>query len=173
MCCHEWRFLFPFLEDMLHPKRRRTSNSNVPEQKSEPKEQSRSQSQQSSPSQSEHEPTHVKKSISCSYPSSRVHPLFRQKIFSPTCYRLNTLPVNQTNTKHGISRMSPDLYLSSEHPNQIQHEHANVICADACRAQCKAAESVSVGRNLVWHARLLLETVFLWDGSKLILVTDS
>ncbi|XP_011092156.1 acyl-CoA-binding domain-containing protein 4-like isoform X2 [Sesamum indicum] len=138
-----------FSSDMLHPKRRRTSNSNVPEQKSEPKEQSRSQSQQSSPSQSEHEPTHVKKSISCSYPSSRVHPLFRQKIFSPTCYRLNTLPVNQTNTKHGISRMSPDLYLSSEHPNQIQHEHANVICADACRAQCKAAESVSVGRNLI------------------------
>ncbi|KAL0454637.1 UNVERIFIED_CONTAM: Rho GTPase-activating protein gacHH [Sesamum latifolium] len=140
---------FCFSSDMLHPKRRRTSNSNVPEQKSEPEEHSRSQSQQSSPSQSEHEPTHVKKSISCSYPSSRVHPLFRQKMFSPSCYRLNTLPVNQTNTKQAISRMSPDIYLSSEHPNQMKQEHANVICADACRAQCKAAESISMGRNLI------------------------
>ncbi|KAL0375836.1 UNVERIFIED_CONTAM: Rho GTPase-activating protein gacHH [Sesamum calycinum] len=140
---------FCFSSDMLHPKRRRTSNSNVPEQKSEPEEHSRSQSQQSSPSQSEHEPTHVKKSISCSYPSSRVHPLFRQKIFSPSCYRLNTLPVNQTNTKHAISRTSPDIYLSSEHPNQIKQGHATLNCADAYRAQCNAAESLSMGRNLI------------------------
>ncbi|KAK4424527.1 Rho GTPase-activating protein gacHH [Sesamum alatum] len=140
---------FCFSSDMLHPKRRRTSNSNAPEQKFEPEEHSRSQSQQSSPSQSEHEPTHVKKSISCSYPSSRVHPLFRQKIFSPSCYRLNNLPVNLTNKKHAITRTSPEIYLSSEHPNQIKQEHANVICADACRAQCKAAESLSMGRNLI------------------------
>ncbi|KAI3448477.1 hypothetical protein Pfo_005142 [Paulownia fortunei] len=143
-----------FSSDMLHPKRRRTSNnSKLPEKKPELEEHSLSQSQQSSPSQSDHERTPAKKSISSSYPSSRVHPLFRQKNSSPNCYQLNNVRLNQGNPKHAISRTCPNIYLSSEHPNQIKQGHRNVICTDACRVQCNAAESISLEagklRNLI------------------------
>lgn len=139
---------------MLHPKRRRTSNSKFPEKNPEPEEQhSLSRSQQSSPSQSDHEQTPVKKNTSSSYPSSRVHPLFRQNISSPSYYQPNNVPLNQTNSKHAISRTCRDIYLSSEHPNQIKQEHRNIICNDACQAQCNVAESLSLEagkiRNLV------------------------
>ncbi|KAG8363912.1 hypothetical protein BUALT_Bualt19G0071800 [Buddleja alternifolia] len=137
---------FRFSSDMLHPKRRRTSNSKVTEKKPDTDEHSLSQSQQSSPSQSDHEQTPVKKSVGSSYPFSRVHPLFRQKISCPSRYhQLNNVLINQTNPpKHAISRTCPDIYSSSEHPNQIKQEHINVICSDGCRAHCKASESLSL-----------------------------
>ncbi|KAK6143847.1 hypothetical protein DH2020_024195 [Rehmannia glutinosa] len=142
-----------FSSDMLHPKRRRTSNSTLPERKPEPDEHSLSPSQQSSPSQSDHEQIPAKKNINGSYPSSRVHPLFRQKLATPSCYEQNNVPMYQTHPKHAISKTCPDIYSSSEHPNQIKPQHRNVICSDACRAQCNAAESLSLEagkcRNLI------------------------
>lgn len=139
---------FLFLEDMLHPKRRRTSNSKLLEGKLDHEPHSLSQSQQSSPSQSDHEQTPATKGINGSYPSSRVHPLFRQRV---------PVPINP---KMAIPRTCPDIYSSSDHPNQMKQEHIrNVIYNDACRVQCNAAESLSVEagkfKNMVRYIILL------------------
>ncbi|KAL6514818.1 hypothetical protein OROGR_020397 [Orobanche gracilis] len=61
-----------FSSDMLHPKRRRLSNSKLPERKPEPEEHSRLPSHQSSPSQSDHDQVPSTKSINGIYPSSRI-----------------------------------------------------------------------------------------------------
>ncbi|GFP87936.1 tip elongation aberrant protein 1 [Phtheirospermum japonicum] len=130
-----------FSSDMLHPKRRRTSNLNLLQRKPEPEEHSNSPSQQSSPSQSDHDQVPIKKIINGPY-SSRVHPMFRQKI-----YELSNTPVNQTNPKHTLP--SPKIFLSSEHPinnKPIKLENKNVIRSDVCR--CNAAEE-SVSQNLI------------------------
>ncbi|KAL6513308.1 hypothetical protein OROGR_020794 [Orobanche gracilis] len=143
-----------FSSDMLHPKRRRLSNSKLPERKPEPEEHSRLPSHQSSPSQSDHDQVPSTKSINGIYPSSRVHPMLRQKLSTPSCYELdnNGPTINQTNSKHTISKICPDIFEPSEHPNQMKSDTRNIIRTDACR--CNAAEeslSLEAGkvRNLI------------------------
>lgn len=130
----------------MHPKRRRTSNSKVLEGSLELKEHCVARSQQSSPSKSDHDQTSVQKNIGTSYPSSRAHMLFRQNTSTPNSFPLNNSASNQSNSRHSISRTFHDVYPALDHPNQ---EHKNVVCSDACRAQCSAAESLGKTRNLV------------------------
>lgn len=131
----------------MHPKRRRTSNSKVLEDSLELKEHSVARSQQSSPTKSDHDQTPVQKNIGTSYPSSRVHHmLFRENTSTPNSFPLNKVALNQSNSRHSISRTFHDMYPTSEHPNP---EHKNVVCSDACRAQCSAAEPLGKTRNLV------------------------
>ncbi|KAL1545983.1 tip elongation aberrant protein 1-like isoform X1 [Salvia divinorum] len=140
---------FRFGSGRLHPKRRRTSNSKLPEDALELKEHSISLSQQSSPSsQSDHEQAPMQKNTGNSYSSPRVHMMFRQNASTPNCFQL---PSNQASSRHAVSRTFPKIYPSLEHPNQVKPEHKNVICSDACRVQCNAAESLSLGktRNLM------------------------
>ncbi|KAH6805852.1 hypothetical protein C2S51_030683 [Perilla frutescens var. frutescens] len=136
---------FRFGSGTLHPKRRRTSNSKFLEDNVEAIEHSTSLSQHSSPSQSDHEQTPMQKNTGTSYPSSRVHMLFRQNVSSSNCYQLNNAPLNQTSSRHAISRPFPDIYPSWEHPSQLKQEHKNMICS--------AADSLSLGsgktRNLM------------------------
>ncbi|KAL3638216.1 hypothetical protein CASFOL_017587 [Castilleja foliolosa] len=124
-----------FSSDMLHPKRRRTSNSNFPARKPEPEEHSNSPTQQSSPSQSDHDQIPTKKSINGHYSSSRVHPMFRQKV-----YEFSNAPINQMNPKHTLP--SPKIFLSSEHSNN----NNQLMKLAPCR--CNAADE-SLSRNLI------------------------
>ncbi|XP_057778814.1 tip elongation aberrant protein 1-like isoform X2 [Salvia miltiorrhiza] len=144
---------FRFGSGRLHPKRRRTSNSKLPEDSLELKEHSVSRSQQSSPSsQSDHEQTHMQKNAGTSYSSSpRVHMMFRQNTPNPNSFQLNNVPSNQASSRHAASTTFPEMYPSSEHPKQAKHDHKNAICSDACRVQCNAAETLSLGktRNLM------------------------
>lgn len=146
--------VFPSLEGTLHPKRRRTSNSKLPEDNLEAKELSISRSQQSSPSQSDHEQTSLQQNIGNCCPPSRVHLLFGQNASNPSSFQLKNVPSNQTNSRHTMPRTFLDIYPSSEHPIQTKPEQKNMICSDACRAQCNAAEPLCLGsgktRNLVW-----------------------
>ncbi|KAL3843546.1 hypothetical protein ACJIZ3_000949 [Penstemon smallii] len=127
---------FQFSSDMLHAKRRKTSI----ETKRDPEEHSLPHSQHSSPSQSDHEQTPVKKNSN----SSRVHPLLRQRISSPSsCYQTNNASLNQTKSKHAISRSCHDMYLSSEHLNQRKREHTDLVGTDSSHdVLCKPAESL-------------------------------
>ncbi|XP_073279162.1 uncharacterized protein [Primulina huaijiensis] len=120
---------------MLHPKRRRTSNSKTVDTHPESVDQSFPLPQHSSPSKSDCEKM-IRTKIHRSSSSPRVHPLFRQKISSRNHALLNL----SSNT----FRTCGDIRLSPGHSNQRKPELANVVCNDhACEVQCKAVESSS------------------------------
>ncbi|XP_073132614.1 uncharacterized protein [Henckelia pumila] len=126
---------FRFGSDMLHPKRRRTSNSKILDTNPESVDQSFPLSQHSSPSKSGCEKM-IRTKSNRSSSSPRVHPLFRQKISTPSRALLNL--------SSDTARTCGDIRLSSDHSNQRKQELANVVCNDhACEVQCKAVESSS------------------------------
>ncbi|XP_075511082.1 uncharacterized protein LOC142546959 isoform X1 [Primulina tabacum] len=127
---------FCFGSDMLHPKRRRTNNSKTLYAQPESMEQSFPLSQHSSPSKSDCEQI-IRSKSNHSYSSPRVHPLFRQKISTPSHAPLNL----SSNT----SRTCRDIRLSPHHSSKGKQELMNVVCNDhACEVQCKAVESSSL-----------------------------
>ncbi|XP_075473633.1 uncharacterized protein LOC142504736 isoform X2 [Primulina tabacum] len=124
-----------FDEDMLHPKRRRTSNSKTLDTHPESVDQSFPLPQHSSPSKSDCEKMIRTKSHRSSS-SPIAHPLFRQKISSHNHALLNL----SSNT----SRTCGDIRLSPDDSSQRKQELVTVVCNDhACEVQCKAVESSS------------------------------
>ncbi|KAL2490161.1 Uncharacterized protein Adt_25789 [Abeliophyllum distichum] len=126
---------FRFSSDMLHPKRRRTSNAMVHGMKAEPDEHCLSFSRNSSPSRSDQEPTLVKR-ISSSFTSSQVHPILMQRISNASNSQPNHVTVTRIDPPSVISRTSRDVNLSSEHGR-------NGVHTGACEVQCSGTESTS------------------------------
>ncbi|XP_022895904.1 acyl-CoA-binding domain-containing protein 6-like isoform X3 [Olea europaea var. sylvestris] len=128
---------FRFSSDMLHPKRRRMSNSVAHDMKSEPDEHCLSFSRNLSPSQSDQELTLVKK-INISSSSSQVHPIYMHRISNVGNSQPNYVPINRMDPQSVISRPSTlqDVNLSSEHCR-------NGVRSGACEVQCSGTESTS------------------------------
>ncbi|KAL7082153.1 hypothetical protein ACP275_14G081900 [Erythranthe tilingii] len=149
---------FHFSSDMLHPKRRRTSNNNsaLTEQKLELEKHSVSKSQQSSPSQSDHDQIPAKKSIS-NYPSSRTHPLFRQKNYGPSYYPRNSIPGT-----------CPDIYFKSpDHRNPINQENRNIICTDGAESLSLEAGKFRnmIGAEVRGHVDVAFDSGYLMTAT--------
>ncbi|KZV47414.1 tip elongation aberrant protein 1-like [Dorcoceras hygrometricum] len=120
---------FRFGSDMLHPKRRRTSNSKTLDTHPDSMEHPFPLSQHSSPSKSDCEQI-IRTTSNRSYSSPRVHPLFRQKTSTP----LN--PISST------SRTCQDINLSVDHSNKRKQELVSDVCDDhACEVKCKTVDS--------------------------------